>query len=261
MAYRCLFMDNGIYTAQDVNDALSNIVSEGVSGYPFGSDAVAGLNTAIAGITSGGTQFKGTSCLLVHNGGTYKISEGSCFMADGSQIIFDSDGYVIEHQNGVYEYVYLERDVLHNTVNVVVSSQSGGVNTIPIAEINTDGTVIDRRSFAKSKVSLLAEPQNIGIIKRIVHASLDVGNTSFDVELGFNGWKYMIYTVSPSRTGRTLEIIKLEDGDIVSTFPINNTDGEFAYGTTVTRNGSVLHFEYTATHGLSSAFNVEIELR
>ena len=259
MAYRCLFMDNGVYTAQDVNDALSNIVSEGVSGYPFGSDAVSGLNEAISGIANGGTQFRGTSCLLVNNSGTYKISEGSCFMADGSQIVFDSDGYVIEHQNGVYEYVYLERDVLHNTVNVVVSAQSGGVDTVPIAEIKTDGTVIDRRRFSKAKVSLLAEPQNIGIVKRI-----DLGEvaTSVDVELGFNGWKYIVYKIS-GNIHRKVECIKLEDGDTIDAgrFPILNIDGNYASKTAVTRHGSVLHFEHVGTSVYGDAFDVEIELR
>lgn len=257
MAYRCLFMDNGVYTAQDVNDALSNIVSAGISGYPFGSNAVAGLNEAIAGIANSGTQFKGTNCLLVNNNGTYKISEGSCFMADGSQIVFDSDGYVIEHQNGVYEYVYFERDVLHNTINVVVSDHSGGADTVPIAEIDTIGAVIDRRRFSKAKVSLFAEPQNIEIAKRITIPVV----TSQDVETGFNGWKYIIYRDSSGPMFRKEFCIKLEDGGSIDAgvFPISN-NGRYAHSTVVTRHGSVLHFEHVGTSS-HDEIDVEIELR
>ena len=63
MAYKCLFMDNGVYTAQDVNDAFSNIISGGVSGYPLGLNAVADLNGAIAELVSGGVNYHGTDCL------------------------------------------------------------------------------------------------------------------------------------------------------------------------------------------------------
>ena len=86
MAYKCLFMDNDVYTAQDVNDAISNIASGGICGYPFGNSALSDLNAAIAELANGGTDYKGTSCLLVNDGGTYKISEGTCIMNDGSQM-------------------------------------------------------------------------------------------------------------------------------------------------------------------------------
>ena len=97
MAYKCLFMDDDIYTAQDVNDALSNIVSGGICGYPFSANALADLNTAVAELVNGGINYKGTDCLLVNAGGIYKISEGVCIMNDGTQIVFDVDGYEITH--------------------------------------------------------------------------------------------------------------------------------------------------------------------
>lgn len=264
MAYRCLFMDNGIYTAQDVNDALSNLVSEGVSGYPFGNDAVTGLNEAIEGIADSGTQYKGTSCLLVKSGEEYRISEGAAILKDGSQIIFDSEGYVVEHQSGIYEYVYLERDVLHNTVNVVVSSERGGVNTVPIAEIKTDGTVLDRRQFAKAKVSLLAEPKNIGVIKRI---QIEVsGNSSYLYDVGFNGWKYIIFRYGESIVGANVVAIELNDNEFTAIFPQNNSSsssGHIYEGSVhVYRRGPVLEFQNTNSNQWSSTgYDVEVEFR
>lgn len=266
MAYKCLFMDNGIYTAQDVNDAISNIVSGGVSGYPFGIDAVSDLNTAIAELANGGTEYKGTSCLVVNIGGTYKISEGVAIMNDGSQIIFDSAGYEISHQSGVYEYVYLERDVLHNTINAVVSGEAGEIGTIPLAEIKADGTILDRRRFAKAKISLSAEPQNISISKRL---QFEVpGNGRYSYDLGFNGWKYVIVrTGYNAQTGSWAytDVLELNDNESTGFFPYDNTvysntsHLRHYFDVVVTRSGSVLVFQ-TSNNG-GRTFNVEIEVR
>ena len=252
MGYKCLFMDNDIYTAQDVNDTISNIISGGISNYPIGSNAISDLNSAIAELTQQGVQFMGTSCLVVNDGGTYKISEGACFMNDGSQIAFDEDGYEITHTPNRYEYVYLERDVLHNTINVVVSEESGGVDTVPIAEITANGAVLDRRRFAKAKISLTAEPQNIGITKHIEHQG-----GAFNVDIGFDGWKYIVFNLTNSRGYSDMGCLELPDGSSTRRFPTRNTDGYYDSRTVVTRNGSVLHFEGTTP----IALDIDIEVR
>ena len=258
MAYRCLFMDNGVYNAQDVNDAISNIVLGGVSGYPFGSTAISDLNTAIAELANGGTNYKGTSCLVVNDDGTYKISEGTCIMNDGSQIIFDSDGYEINTELGVKQYVYLERDVLHNTINVVVSQQQGGQDTIPLAEIEENGNITDRRRFASSKISLSAEPNNISITRHIVHEQLYPRET-FDFDIGFNGWKYLFCEVI-EYSQRKMYAIKMLDGD-EGIIPYR-TASEYADGVVrATRHGSVLHFENVTDRYTSKAYDIEIEVR
>ncbi len=257
MAYRCLFMDNEVYTAQDVNDAISNIVLGGVSGYPFGSSAISDLNTAIAELANGGTSYKGTSCLVVKDSGIYKISEGTCIMNDGSQIIFDLDGYEITPNIGVKQYVYLERDVLHNTINVVVADESGGQDTIPLAEIEENGNITDRRRFASASIALSAEPKNIGITKHISSGgSVMSSGASFDVDIGFNGWEYIIFA-----TGSTWGCIKLTDGSSTRAFPTRNGDSSYPDSRNlVTRNGSVLHFENTSDRN-SGSIDVEIEVR
>lgn len=252
MGYKCLFMDNGIYTAQDVNDTISGIISGGISNYPLGIDAISDINSAIAELTQQGVQFMGTSCLVVNNGGTYKISAGSCFMNDGSQIVFDADGYQISHTPNVYEYVYLERDVLHNTINVVVSGEGGSEGTVPLAEIKADGTVLDRRRFAKAKISLTAEPQNIGITKHIAH-----NGGAFDVDIGFDGWRYIVFNLSNSRGYSDMGCLELPDGSSTRCFPIRNTDGYYDSRTIVTRNGSVLHFDGAPPIDL----DIDIEVR
>lgn len=264
MAYKCLFMDNDIYTAQDVNDAISNIASGGICGYPFGNGAMSDLNTAIAELVNGGTQYKGTDCLLVNDSGTYKISEGACIMNDGTQIIFDEDGYEITHETGEYEYVYLERDVLHNRINVVVSQESGGQDTIPIAEIKADGTVLDRRRFAKAKVSLAAEPENISIIKKLQFTFTEAGTLSYDI--GFNGWKYIIIRTYYMGSESTKSVIELNNNEGTYVFPLNNEPNynhnhyyNYDDDVYVVRRGSILEFQ--KRDNATTTYDVEIEVR
>jgi hypothetical protein len=265
MAYRCLFMDNDVYTAQDVNDAISNITSGGICGYPLGNGAMTDLNAAIAELANGGVNYKGTDCLVVNNGGTYKVSAGACIMNDGTQIIFDSDGYEITHAPGEYEYVYLERDVLHNRINVVVSEEAGGEDTIPLAEIKENGTIIDRRSFATAKISLAAEPKNISITTRLQFTVAWHGNYSYD--LGFNGWKYIIIKTrrpDPFNEDAGKVFLELNDNETTFFFPYNNIaatgSSVYNYDTDVgvTRRGSVLEFQNS---GNDTAYDVEIEVR
>ncbi len=248
MAYKCLFMDNDIYTAQDVNDAISNIIANGVSGYPFGGNALEDLNEAIEELVNDGVDYRGTSCLVVNDNGTYKISEGVCIMKDGSQIVFDANGYALTIQSGVLQYVYLERDVLNNGINIVVSQEAGGEDTVPLAEIDATGNITDRRHFATAKISLSAEPGNISVTQRITTAQLNENNR---VNFGFSGWKYLI-----CRRGDDFKTFKFDDGQSVSGLPNSNTTSDIGFGLTAVRQGSELVF--TRIH---HSTDVEYEVR
>ena len=141
MAYKCSFLDNQTYIAQDVNDIFARITSGGViftdTGYTLGD-----LNAVQSGVTSGGVTRDTNSCKVVKNGNTYKISKGACFMNDGSAIIFDEDGQEIEITPNMENYVYLKRNVMANTINVVVSDAEGDEDTIPLAKIAENGTIL-----------------------------------------------------------------------------------------------------------------------
>ena len=84
MGYKCSFMDNEAYTAQDVNDAIGRIAGDGAV-FSDAGDTLADLNTALAGIVGSGTQLCG--CGVTETDGVYKIGAGTCFMEDGSQKI------------------------------------------------------------------------------------------------------------------------------------------------------------------------------
>lgn len=153
MAYKCSFLDSETYSAQDVNDIFARITSGGVvftdTGYTLGD-----LNTVQTEIATDGVTRDTNSCKVVKDGDVYKISKGACFMNDGSAIIFDDDGQEIEITQGVNNYVYLSRNVVANSIDIVVSETAGDEDSIPLAEVEEHGYILDRRKYAKAKVDL-----------------------------------------------------------------------------------------------------------
>lgn len=189
MGYKCTFMDNDSYTAGDVNSVMSHITREGVAIFSDTGDIVSDLNSAIEDITTSGVT--DGSCKVIKDSGVYKITSGTCFMSDGSQITFDSDGYEIEPIENTKSYVYLKREEANNTIEVVVSETAGDSDTVPLAEISADGEVVDKRKFAMAKIALSSA--NITRSGRIsIQKSVTAGEVVLKLDMGFSGFKYFV---------------------------------------------------------------------
>jgi len=191
MGYICTFMDNDTYTAQNVNTALSHLTQSGVAIFQSTGDIIADLNTAISNVTSSGVIQGG--CVVTVNSGVYKINAGTCFMEDGSQITFDSNGYVITPIANTKSYVYLKRDEVNNTIEVKVSASAGETGTVPLAEISSAGVITDKRKYATAKIALSSAN-----IVRSGSINID-GRTRptgeiLRLDVGFSGFKYLVIT-------------------------------------------------------------------
>ncbi len=203
MAYKCGFLDNDIYSAQDVNDIFARITSGGVvftdTGYTFGD-----LNSAQSSVVSSGVTKDANSCKVVKSGSTYKISKGACFMNDGSTIIFDEDGQEIKITSGIVNYVYLARNLAGNTIDIVVSSKAGDEDSIPLAEISQSGEITDRRKYAKAKVDLAtsAEARNFTTIYQ--QCATGTSETIIS-DLGDGAFSYLIVWSGSVSAGNTYQ--------------------------------------------------------
>lgn len=218
MAYKCSFLDNETYIAQDVNDIFARITSGGVvftdTGYTFGD-----LNSAQSETVTGGVTRDTNSCRVVKSSNTYKISKGACFMNDGSAIIFDDDGQEIEITDGVMNYVYLMRNSVANSIDIVVSKFAGDENAIPLAEIDDNGNIFDRRKYAKAKVDLATGSNvrnfTVNFTNCLSNASetvtVDVGDGAFSHLIIWGGeMEYNQTTQKREANGRNL--IELKEG-------------------------------------------------
>lgn len=190
MAYRCSFLDNEVYTAQDVNNVFSCLTSAGVVFTDTGS-SLSDLNTAVAKTVGEGVLADASSCMVVHEDGAYKISPGACFMADGSVIIFDAKGEEISISEGVKNYVYLERNRPANSIDVVVATAAGGENSVPLAEISEDGTITDTRKYAHSKV-MLGVADTLKSFTLEFTECTDNSSETITVDIGTGDFSYVI---------------------------------------------------------------------
>lgn len=189
MAYKCSFLDNETYSAQDVNDIFARITSGGViftdTGYTFGD-----LNAVQSEIATDGVTRDVNSCKVVKVDDTYKISKGVCFMNDGSAIIFDEDGQEIEITNGVENYVYLKRNVVANSIDIVVSEEAWDEESIPLAIVDEEGIVIDRRKYARAKIEL-ATSGNIQNVTVNIPKSEGVTSDEIEIDMGDPTFSYV----------------------------------------------------------------------
>ena len=248
MGYKCSFMDNEAYTAQDVNEAIGRIAGDGAT-FSDAGDTLADLNTALAGIVGSGTQLCG--CGVTETDGVYKIGAGTCFMEDGSQITFDSDGYEITPEAEVKNYVYVKRNVTENTIDVIVSQTPGSGDFVPLAEIAEDGSASDTRKFATAKV-VLKSGQNIPARSFNVQGHVPPATSkTFVVNAGYSEWKYIIWKYQGNPC-----VIDLSGGDYRDVPRDNNTSTSGVI-MSVKKDGNQAIF--TAANG--TTVNLTFELR
>ncbi len=264
MAYKCSFLDNETYSAQDVNDIFARITSGGVvftdTGYTFGD-----LNAAQNGVTGSGVTRDTNSCRVVKSGDTYKISKGACFMNDGSAIIFDEDGQEIEVTKGIVNYVYLLRNIVANSIDIVVSESIGNEDSIPLAEIDEKGEIFDRRKYARAKVDLATSgsAKNFTadftqcVSRRSETVTIDLEDGAFSHLIIWDG--KMVYGSSTYRreaNGRNL--ILLAEGEEVR-LSIGAYDGEEDELVYFKKDGQKLHiYLLKATNGAKYVLNMGV---
>ena len=189
MAYKCSFLDNEVYSASDVNNVFACLTSGGVVFSDTGN-VLSDLNEATAATVSSGVAAGSSSCKVVKDGEDFKISPGACFMEDGTLIIFN-DAENINVSDGIKNYVYLERNPVLNSIDVVVSATAGGEESIPLAEIAEDGSIFDRRRYAISKVML-----GVGNTMRNGHAEFNDCNyetsETVSIDIGSGDFSYIV---------------------------------------------------------------------
>ena len=265
MAYKCSFLDNETYIAQDVNDIFARLTSGGViftdTGYTLGD-----LNAAQSGVTGNGVTRDINSCKVVKNyNNIYKISKGACFMNDGSAIIFDEDGQEIEITPNIVNYVYLKRNVNANTIDIVVSDTEGDEDTIPLAKIAENGTIIDRRKYARAKVDLATGGSirnftaNFGKCEQSTSETItvDMGDGDFSYAVIWDGNMVSGETTYP-RCANGRNLIPLEEGTEVR-LTIGKFDGDEAELVYFKKEGQMLHvFLIKATKGAEYTLNMGV---
>lgn len=240
MGYRCSFMDNEIYSAQDVNERIACMFTAGVS-LADSENILADLNGMTRDIATSGVL--PDSCKVEKTDSGYRITKGSAIMPDGSGIAFDSDGYEFTSESGVYNYVYLKRNEPYNRIDIVVSSQPPEEECVSLAVITENGVVHDRRKYAQSKLSSTQEGTLRKITKEFLHTDSFEGET-YDMGTGNFTYLLLLDCVTKASEPRHLyaakrDVVEMTDGEELE-MPLINEGGTTCAILYVKKDGSLL---------------------
>ncbi|MCH5186253.1 MAG: hypothetical protein J1F64_09045 [Oscillospiraceae bacterium] len=199
MGYSYKFTDNTIYGAEDINDVINEFATAGVADVYFDGTSynTSDLNKIAASFATGGIKYADSdSCKAVrYSSDSVKVLTGTAFFDDGSIIKIDADGVILKYTTGVKNYVYLKGNIkAQNRNEVCCTVYEGTGDIVPIAEIEADGTITDKRKFCRGKIG--GYQSSYSLTKRItVNYSMSGGGGAtqdFTYDLGGYGYSHII---------------------------------------------------------------------
>lgn len=228
MAYNFSFADNGIYGAEDLNKITSRLVSSGVEdsftdGVPYN---LSSLNESGTLLYSNGAVPESVFTLKVVSGNsdnTVLINPGTAFFNDGSVIEIEAGGHELEFTVGAKNYVYLKNDlVTSNTSYPVCSVESPSGDFIPLAEIEENGTITDKRIYAKGKLPGYASNANTFLTITDSVVMIDgIAEKTKTYDVGNNNFHFLVFHVQGKKDSyhlynSFLGIYNFETGEYMS---------------------------------------------
>lgn len=152
MGYKYSFMDNVTYGAEDINETISRLTTSGVSVCPTEGSLIDAINTVTSEVATEGVEFNADSCAVSDaETGFIKISQGTAFFENGVTITIDEEGIVIPKEKECYVYLYHDFDA--NTCYAATAAELPEQRYVPLAFIDSDGTITDKRIYAKNKLA------------------------------------------------------------------------------------------------------------
>lgn len=204
MSYKFSFADNTTYSAADINSITKRLVSSGIE------------DDFQDGVAHNVSKFNETGKLLYTSGvvpdrcmtlkvegsenGKIIINPGVAFFNDGATIEIGEGGETLSFVEGVKNYVYLKNELADtNRCYPYCGVEEPTGDYVLLAEIYEDGTIADKRTYAKGKLmyqgvggQVLYLNEEVSIeIKGETSTSVS-GHISFDI--GPNNFEYVLYT-------------------------------------------------------------------
>ncbi len=158
MAIKYSFVDGALYGTEDINDISRNLVGAGVM--PFlskDSYNVSDLNVMTSALTEAGTSLDGCKCSS-ENVGTedmcVSVGQGIIFFESGVRLTVDEAGYTVAATPNTEGYVFAHFSPSLQKADIEFAAElptNGEI--VLLAELSADGSVRDKRVFARSKVA------------------------------------------------------------------------------------------------------------
>ncbi len=195
MGYKCSFLDNETYGAEDVSRAFSRLMTAGVLAYPERDTVQDALNTLTSEVTTSGvSEYGGLEVSLTDTGAI--IGAGSAFFESGVAIEVDSEGVEVNFELGTPVYITLEYQEDFNSVFIKATEKVPEGDVLVLAYIDANGNVDDRRSYAMSKIAI--NTANVYHNFTVKHSTwtaslenLNPGSYSY-YTMPHNGFRYLV---------------------------------------------------------------------
>lgn len=234
---------NNTYGVDDINAIVSNLVGAGVAPFPSADTYdVSELNSLTSALVAEGTSLDGLK--VSFNDNKIHIAQGIGYFENGATIVVDSEGEELEYSVAETLYVYAEYDQALNVCGFYTSESepisSTGIYVLVLATISADGTVIDKRNIAQSKIATMGK----NVTKTDVILEKDgencttyttgtiVHETKFDISkynaVYFTGREYA-YSDSEYQINKVINLSELLFGEEILIFSRKRTNYNYYY--------------------------------
>lgn len=152
MGYKCSFIDNEVYGADDVSEVFSKIIAGGVVVECDSENVIGTLNSLTGEVITEGTRSYSDLAVTMSDG-IITIGEGTGFFESGVSVTVDSDGVVLDKGERTTGYVSILYDADLNRVLPQITDSEPSGDVLILAHFDGE-TVTDLRSYARSKLSI-----------------------------------------------------------------------------------------------------------
>lgn len=227
MSYKFSFADNAVYSASDINEITKRLVTSGiedsfVDGVPYNLSKFneEGYLLYTSGVVPSNIT---TLKVCVENETEILINPGVAFFNDGATIEIEEGGEVLNYTLGSKNYVYLKNDLINkNICYPCCSVEEPTGDYVLLAEINEDGSVCDKRVYARGKLGgyQSVSEKIMFLTDRIktTAESYTLAQGTAEYFIGENIFKYIISIEDETANSRHrhLSLYRISDGKSVS---------------------------------------------
>ncbi len=220
MSYKYSFADNAEYGAEDLNSLVSSLVSKGVADPFVDGEAynASKLNDVVSLIYTEGVVPEDVNTLRVTkvSDGVIAIAPGLAFFADGSTLRV-TETETLPYTEKEINYVYLKQDlVMQNRNYPACTTKAPTGDFVLLAEIAADGTITDKRMYAKGKVpGYQSNADACMTMEKNIYVDMGnerTGTFDFSIDLGGNNYSRVFLVERAHEKTAGIGIYDLTDG-------------------------------------------------
>ncbi len=239
-------MSSGIFynqsvTANDLNEIASDLGAASFNGFGTEKFGAAELNNITKDLVGKGYLNVKNKCKpTVSADGKLTIQSGIIVFSDGAKKVFDEPRtYSFDARGRV---IYFKHDIANGMITInYQTSYPANDDYVPLCEVTSDGTLIDKRVFSVAKVNLGAVERNKTADMEI---TLNIDNNKSpcgSITLDFTGYNGIL--MRAMKNGDSWETPSHRDkDDIFVTIPTSGISTE-----SLSISHTVVRFERTAT--------------